>query len=266
MNYDFLIRAFIAGIGIALLCAPLGSLVVWRRLSYFGDTLSHAALLGVALSAAFSLATPFYGILFSAIVISLFLLFMEHHTRLPSDALLGILAHGSLALGIVVVSLLPSFRTDLYAYLFGDILGANKADILHIYSMGTVVLLLVAARWRALLMSTIHEDLAKVEGIHVTRERTLFTLLLACVIALSIKILGVLLITAMLVIPAASSRAFAQTPEQMVAGGALSGVLAVGGGLLSSLWFDLPAGPMIVLASILIFILAYTAKSVMVRA
>jgi zinc transport system permease protein len=264
--YDFLILTFFAGIGVAILCAPLGSLVVWRRLSYFGDTLSHAALLGVALSAAFALSTPFYGILFSAILVSLFLLFMEHRTRLPSDALLGILAHASLALGIVVVSLLPSFRTDLYAYLFGDILGVNTTDLIRIYGMGVVVLIVITSRWRALLMSTIHEDLAAVEGIHVTRERTIFTLLLACVIALSIKILGVLLITAMLVIPPASSRPFAHTPEQMVLGSAISGILAVAGGLLASVWWDLPTGPMIVLASALLFVLAYTLKSVIVRA
>lgn len=263
--YDFLIRAAIAGIGIALLCAPLGSLVVWRRLSYFGDTLSHAALLGVALSAAFSLTTPFYGILFSAISISLFLLFMENKTRLPSDTLLGILAHGSLALGIVVVSLLPSFRTDLYAYLFGDILGVNTFDIARIYGMGAIVLLIVGMRWRALLMSTVHEDLAAVDGIHVARERAILTLLLAFVVALSIKILGVLLITAMLVIPPASARPFAHTPEQMVMGAAVSGVCAVGAGLMASLWFDLPAGPMIVLASVGLFALAHAAKNVMVR-
>ncbi len=264
--YTFLIKALIAGIGIALLYAPLGSLVVWRRLSYFGDTLSHAALLGVALSAAFSFSTPFYGILLSAMLVSLFLLFMENRTRLPSDTLLGILAHGSLALGIVVVSLLPSFRTDLYAYLFGDILGANMTDIARIYIMGTIVLSIIAWRWRALLMSTVHADLAAVDGIHVAREYTIFTLLLACVIALSIKIFGVLLITAMLVIPPASSRPFARNPEDMVLGAAISGSLAVGGGLLSSLWFDLPAGPMIVLVSVLLFVLAYTVKSVIVRA
>ncbi|MFI4956291.1 MAG: metal ABC transporter permease [Gammaproteobacteria bacterium] len=263
--YDFLFRATLAGIGIALLCAPLGSLVVWRRLSYFGDTLSHAALLGVALSAAFSFATPFYGILFSAILISLFLLFMEHRTRLPSDTLLGILAHGSLALGIVVISLLPSFRTDLYAYLFGDILGVSMMDIARIYAMGTVVLLIIGMRWRALLMSTVHEDLAAVDGIHVARERMILTLLLACVVALSIKILGVLLITAMLVIPPAAARPFACNPEQMVIGAAVTGVLAVIGGLLSSLWFDLPAGPMIVLSSVALFVLAHGTKSVMVR-
>lgn len=264
--YDFFIRAAIAGIGIALLCAPLGSLVVWRRLSYFGDTLSHAALLGVALSAAFSFATPFYGILFSALLISFFLLWMEHKTRLPSDTLLGILAHGSLALGIVVVSFLPSFRTDLYAYLFGDILGVSTTDIVRIYAMGAFVLLVIGWRWRALLMSTVHEDLAAIDGISVSRERAILTVLLACVVALSIKILGVLLITAMLVIPPASARPFARTPEHMVLGAALSGVLAVCGGLLASLWFDLPAGPMIVLVSVMLFTLAHTAKSVIVRA
>ena len=199
-------------------------------------------------------------------MVSLFLLWMENKTRLPSDTLLGILAHGSLALGIVVVSLLPSFRTDLYAYLFGDILGVSLFDIVRIYSMGAVVLLVLSMRWRSLLMSTVHEDLATVDGIHVFRERAILTLLLACVVALSIKILGVLLITAMLVIPPASARPFAQNPEQMVAGAAISGVLAVIGGLMSSLWLDLPAGPMIVLASVLLFALAHTAKNVMVRA
>lgn len=264
--YDFLISATLAGIGVALLCAPLGSLVVWRRLSYFGDTLSHAALLGVAISAAFSLTTPFYGILATAIIVSLFLVWMEQRTQLPSDTLLGILAHGSLALGIVVVSTLPSFRTDLYAYLFGDILGVSNLDVARIYAMGIAVLLLLAWRWRPLLMSTVHEDLAAVDGIAVSRERTLLTLLLACVVALSIKILGVLLITAMLVIPPASARPFARTPEQMVGIAAVSGTIAVGGGLLSSLWFDLPAGPMIVLVSVILFILAHALKSVIVRA
>ena len=249
---DFIVRALIAGVGFALVAGPLGCFVVWRRMAYFGAALSHAALLGIALGFLFGIR-PGLGIFLVAVLVALALVALEGRQRLSPDTLLGIMAHAALAAGLVAVSLMEFVRVDLMAYLFGDMLAVDRADLLWIYGGGAIVLAGLAALWRPLLSLTVHEELAQVEGVHTIRVRLAFMLLIAIVIAVAVKLVGLLLVVSLLIIPAAAARRVAATPEAMAALAALVGCVAVAVGLGGSLVWDTPSGPSIVVAAALLF-------------
>ncbi|MEP4431212.1 MAG: iron chelate uptake ABC transporter family permease subunit, partial [Hyphomicrobiales bacterium] len=244
---DFFIRAVIAGIGVALVAGPLGCFIVWRRLSYFGDTLAHAALLGVALALLFEINLTIAVFLVSSGV-AVSLLFLQKKATLSSDALLGLLSHSALALGLVVLAFLTSVRLDLMGLLFGDVLSVSRDDIFVIYSGGAMVLTVLAFIWRPLFAATVNRELAEAEGVHPDRVNVVFMLLMAVVIAIAMKIVGVLLITALLIIPSATARRLSSGPEQMALFSALLGASAVAMGLNGSLRWDTPSGPSIVVA------------------
>ena len=251
---DFFLRAIIAGICVALIAGPLGCFIIWRRLSYFGDTLSHASLLGVAV--AILLETNFtLSIFVVSGAVSLFLIYLRIKTSLPSDALLGLLAHSVLAVGIVVLGFMTWVRIDLLSLLFGDILAVSVTDIWLIFFGGILVLLTLAAIWRPLFADTVSPDLAEAEGMRPKLVRVIFTLLLALVISVSIKIVGVLLITGLLIIPAAAARNLASGPIQMAFISMITGTIAVVCGLFSSLTWDTSSGPSIVVTALVLFIL-----------
>jgi len=252
---DFLWRALAAGVGAALVAGPYGSFVVWRRMAYFGDTLAHASLLGVALGFALHV-NPAGGVLAVCAAVALLLLVLQRRKRLPGDAILGILSHGALSLGLVSVAFLETLRVDLLSYLFGDVLAVTGGDLLWIYGGGLVALAALLALWRPLLAMTVHEDLARVEGVRVDLVQSAFVLLLALVVALMMKVAGMLLITALLIIPPAAARRFSGSPEAMAAGAALLGCAAVGIGLWGSLRWDTPAGPSVVVAAAALFALS----------
>jgi zinc transport system permease protein len=241
---DFLARAFLAGAGTALAAGPLGCFVVWRRMAYFGDATAHASILGVALALGFALPV-FWGTLAVALAMAATVATLAARGH-AMDTVLGVLAHSSLAFGLVAVSFLPGVRVDLSAYLFGDILAVSRADLGFIWGGAAGVLGLVASRWSALLTATLDEDLAQAAGIDPGRERLVLTLALALVVAVAIKTVGALLIAAMLIVPAAAARAFARSPEAMAIAAVALGALAAAGGLAASLAFDTPAGPSIV--------------------
>ena len=249
---DFVLRAGLAGLGVAAVAGPLGAFVVWRRMAYFGDTLSHSALLGVALG--FLLGVNLnLAVVALCLALSLLLVALQRQRLLAGDTLLGILAHSSLSLGLVALAFLETVRVDLMAYLFGDILAVTPGDLAWIYGGGTLVLAAMVVLWRPLLAITVHEELAEVDGINVPATQLAFMLLVALVIAVAMKVVGILLITSLLILPAAAARRFARTPEAMAALAALAGGGAIVGGLGGSLRWDLPAGPSIVLAASLIF-------------
>ena len=247
---EFIVNALLAGIGLALVAGPLGCVVVWRRMAYFGDTLAHSALLGVALAVSVD-TLPLLGVLLIGICLAALLFWLERRHELSSDTLLGILAHSALAMGLIVFSLIQA-RTpgiDLMAYLFGDILAVQRGDLAWIYASAALILLVFTRLWRSLISISVHEELAQADGVPVARTRFLFMLLLAMVITVAIKVVGILLVTALLIIPAASARAFSVTPLQMALFAALFAVLAVVLGLAASLYLDLPSGPAIVVAA-----------------
>lgn len=252
---DFLIRALLAGLGVAAVAGPLGCVLVWRRMAYFGNALSHAALLGVALGLMLAVNLTFSVILVCIAVAGL-MIALEHQRRLSADTVLGILAHGALALGLVALSFLEGVRVDLTTFLFGDILSVSTLDLVWIYAGGAMGLAILAVIWRPLLLIIVHRELAAVEGVRVQLIHTAYTLLIALVIGVAMKIVGVLLIISMLIIPAAAARRFAATPEAMALGAVVVGALAVVGGLGSSLAWDTPAGPSIVVCALALFVLA----------
>ena len=252
---DFFIRAIFAGIGIAFVTGPLGCFVVWRRLSYFGDTLAHSALLGVtiAYSLDFNIAVSIF---FISSAIALILIQLQRKTNLPDDALLGLLAHSSLAVGLVVIGFLTFIRFDIMGLLFGDILAVNKKDLFIIWFGGALILIVLKLIWKPLFASTVNYELAEAEGLNPDRAKAIFTVLLAALIAISIKLVGVLLITGMLIIPTAMARNLSDNPKKMVVFSIIGGLLSVFIGLFSSLEFNTPSGPSIIAAALILFIIS----------
>lgn len=251
---DFLLRALAAGLGLTLISGPLGVFVVWLRMAYFGDTLAHSALLGIALGLLLEVDLQL-SVLVLAVLIAVALLGLQHRSGLATDTLLGILAHGALAIGLVAISFRDDVRVDLLAYLFGDILAVGTHDVLWIWGGALISLIALMRIWRPLLNLSVHAELAAVDGVRVGRIKLTFMLLVALVIAVAMKLVGVLLITALLIIPAAAAQRFSRSPEQMALFATLIGAAAVVAGLLASLWFDTPAGPSIVTAATLLFLL-----------
>jgi zinc transport system permease protein len=251
---DFLLRALAGGIGIALLAGPLGSFIVWRRMAYFGDTLAHSGLLGVSLGVLLDL-DPSFGIAAVCVLLALALVALQQQRQLATDTLLGILSHTALSLGLIALALLGTVRVDLVSYLFGDILAVTNADLYWIWGGGTAALAVLALLWRPLLALTVHEELAQVEGVPVFAVRLVLMLLVAVVIALAMKIVGILLIASLLIIPAAAARRFARTPEAMALLASAIGALAVCLGLMASLCWDTPSGPSVVVAAAFLFAL-----------
>jgi zinc transport system permease protein len=251
---DFFTRALLAGFGVAAVAGPLGCFIVWRRLAYFGDTLSHAALLGVAL--AFLLEVNITLAVFAVcLMVSLALLVLQRQATLSADALLGLLAHSSLALGLVALAFMSWVRVDLMGFLFGDILAVSVTDLVVIYFGGAAVLAVLAVIWRPLFAVTVSPEIAQAEGIDADRHNLVFMLLMASVIAIAMKIVGVLLITALLIIPAATARRLSATPEQMAFISVFAGIAAVAAGLFGSLEWDTPSGPSIVVAALILFVI-----------
>ncbi|MAC81415.1 MAG: hypothetical protein CML66_25525 [Rhodobacteraceae bacterium] len=247
----FILRAGLAGLGVAVASGPLGAFVVWRRMSYFGEATAHAAILGVALSLGFSLPMmPAILVVALAMARAVSALTGRGHAM---DTLLGVAAHTSLAAGLVAVALLPEVRLDPMAYLFGDILAVTAGDVAVIWIGAALVLGLMIWRWQALLTSTLSPDLAYASGLDPRREDLILTLALAVVVAVAIKVVGVLLIGAMLVIPAAAARPLVRTPEAMAIGAGLVGACAAIGGLAGAFMLDTPTGPTIVCTAALIF-------------
>ena len=256
---DFLLRAAIGGIGVAVATGPVGCFVVWRRMAYFGEATAHAAILGVALALAMDIPV-FAGVLGVSVAAAIAVSAMSGRTY-AMDTLLGVAAHAALALGLVAIALVPGRRVDLESYLFGDILSVTNTDLAVIWIGAAAALGLIVWRWNALLSSTLNDDLASAEGVHPAREQLILTLALAVLVAVALKVVGALLVTAMLIIPSATARVFSRTPEGMAVGAALLGIAAVLLGLALSWRLDSPTGPSIVAVAAAGFILANLARA-----
>ena len=249
---DFILRALAAGVGVAIVSGALGCFVVWRRMAYFGDSLAHSALLGIALGLLYGFSVNL-GTVVVCSVFALVLVWLRHKRVLATDTLLGILAHSALAVGMVVISFLDDPRFDLHGYLFGDVLTVTWRELYWIYGGGAAALALLLANWSSLTLVTIHEDLARAENINTFRANLLLMFLMTVVVAVSLRIVGILLITSMLIIPAAAARQLTRSPEAMAVAASVIGVVAVFAGVFGSLEFDTPTGPSIVTAAAVLF-------------
>lgn len=251
---QFMWLALIAGLVIAWLAAPLGVFVVWQRQAYFGETLAHSALLGIGLGLMLNVNLTLAIVTVSSIIV-LSLHLLRQNAHLATDTLLGILAHGSLALGLVVLSLQGNIQLDIMAYLFGDILSVQQQDIYWMLGLGVLLAIFFYRNWNSLLNLTLNADLAQVEGVAVKRLQLQMTLLLALLIAVAMKLVGVLLITSLLILPAAAARRLATTPEQMLTATFIIGSLSILIGLALSYHWDIPSGPAIVVSAMGLFLL-----------
>ena len=252
---QFLVNALLGGTCVALICGPLGSLVVWQRMSYFGATLSHAALLGVPLGLLFQIELSL-AILVISLIAAIVIYSLSGSRGLSNDTLLGITAHGSLALGLLIIATIPNVRVDIFSYLFGDILSISQRDLIYIFVGGIIISIALRLIWNPLLSLIVQAEIARVEGINEHRIRLIFLLALSLMIAISMQIIGVLLIVSLLIIPAATVRPFSNSPKTMVVLAALIGVIAVWGGLWMSFSWDTPSGPSIVVVASVLFVLA----------
>jgi len=252
MIEDFFTRALLAAMGVAVMSGPLGCFILWQRMAYFGETLAHSALLGLAFS--FMVSLPLLLSVFGlAVGISLVMVWLESRKNWSSDAILGILSHASLALGLVILSFMPMVSFDMLGLLFGDILAVTNEDLVIVFCGLMLILGFMLWLWRPLLAASVSWEIAEAEGQRPQRSRLLFMVLLALVIAIAMKIIGILLITALLIIPAATARRFATSPESMAVWASVIGVAASVGGLYGSLQFDTPSGPSIVVAALVFF-------------
>jgi len=251
---DFIVYALAAGLALALVVGPLGSIVVWRRMAYFGDTLAHAALLGVALAIAAD-QLPVTGVALIGVSIAALLFWLEQQRDLSTDTLLGILSHSALALGLIVLSVIQTqgFNINLMSYLFGDLLAVGQSDLMLMYASVLFILLVFSQILSPLISISVNEELARIDGVSVEKVRFIFMMLLALVIAVALKVVGILLITALLIIPAATARLFSKSPKQMVYMSILMAIAAVVLGLYSSLNWDFPTGPAIVVSASFLF-------------
>ncbi|MGL6316243.1 zinc ABC transporter permease subunit ZnuB [Vibrio sp. WXL103] len=252
---DFLLPSLLAGLGVALIAGPLGSFVVWRRMAYFGDTLAHASLMGLALGLLLDI-NLYLALTFCCLVLAALLVVLQKQRLIATDTLLGILAHSALSFGLVAVSFLDNVRIDLMSYLFGDLLAISPSDLWFIYAGVVLVLVVLALVWHPLLNSTVNEELAAVEGVNVDLMRLVLMLLVGMVIAVGMKFVGALIITSLLIIPAAAARRVSRSPEQMALVAAVIGVIAVFTGLYMSWNWDTPAGPSVVLAATAVFVVS----------
>ena len=248
----FIIRGLLAGMAVALVTGTVGCFVVWRRMSYFGDSLAHASLLGVALGVLIGIGAN-AGIVFTSLLFGFLLLWLQQSKDLPTDTLLGVLSHFALSISIIIISL-NKIKIDLHSFLFGDILTVTSNDLWWMYLGGIIVLILIFLNWSSLILVTIDEDLAKAEGINPLFVNLLLTTILTIVVAISVKIIGILLITSMLIIPAAASRRLVNSPESMALLATVFGILSVIFGIFLSVEIDTPSGPTIVVVSSFLFI------------
>ena len=251
---DFFTRALLAGVGLAVIVGPLGCLIIWRQMAFFGDTLAHAALLGIALAVMADLS-PMIGVPVVTVASCVALLVAKNSQRLSSDTILAILAHSTLACGLVLITISGSRAVNVNGLLFGDILAVSKTDLMVIYGGGALIMGIIFWQWRRLLAAIVSPEIAEAEGLSPQRAEWLFMILIAFVVSISLKLVGVLLITALMIIPAAAARRFGGSPELMAAMASVFGVIGSVGGLYGSAYFDTPSGPSIILASALILVI-----------
>ena len=246
--------AFYAGIALAIVAGPLGCFVVWRRMAYFGDGLSHSALLGVALGMAASLQTELAILLVGLVFVSLLFL-LQRRRLLASDTLLGILAHATLALGLLAMTLMGADTHDVHEFLIGSLNAITTEQAVYIILGSASALLVLLRFWSGLVLMTVNEDLAQAEGVAVRRYEAVLMIIMALIVSVAIQLVGILLITSLLIIPAACARLLARTPEHMAIGAAIIGSICVSIGYLIALQSTLAPGPLIVSALVGFFVL-----------
>ncbi|MBL0848654.1 MAG: hypothetical protein EU981_00905 [Candidatus Liberibacter ctenarytainae] len=256
MFNDFFMRALLAGIGLVLSTGPLGCFIVWQRMAYFGDTIAHSALLGVSLSLMFELPLSIC-IFIIALSTSIIVIQIQKNESFSSDSILGMMAHSTLSIGLIILSFMDWVRVDLTSFLFGDILAVSTNDIILIWSIGILNIAILIKIWKPLLAITVNYELAKAEGINPEKNKFIFTVVTALMISVAIKVIGITLITSLLILPTVAARRFSTSPENMAVITTAIGIFGIIAGLYGSLIFDIPSGPSIIVTILLLFIISF---------
>jgi zinc transport system permease protein len=251
--HEIMYNALLAGVALALAGGPLGCIIVWRKMAYFGDAMAHIALLGVALSLMCNGLPMPLAILAVTLLAALVLHLLGRNRQLHADTILGVLAHGALAVGVLLVAMSSNTQVDMEAYLLGNILALERADAQLIAAGAAALLLLLTFYWRRLVLLVLDADLARLHGINIAQLQALLVLLLAGLVALAIQLVGALLITALLIIPAASARYLARSPTQMAIIASLLGASFVALGLKLAFITNAPPAPAIISTAVLGF-------------
>ncbi len=257
MNWEilalpFVHRAAIAGILVGFLGSSFGSLVVQRKMSFMGDGLAHAAFGGVALGLLLNTEPLWIAVPFTLLV-SFLISWLKERTKLETDTSIGIFFAVSVALGIVFISMKKDYSTDAFAYLFGSILSVTNADLIITAILSVVVIVVFKLFWSSWAYSAFDRDLAESDRINVRRDEYIFSMLLSLVIVISIKLVGIVLISSFLVIPAATAKLISDTFYKMTINAVIIGVISSLCGLLLSILFDMPSGAIIILSQATVF-------------
>ena len=250
---DFLVRSVLAGLIMVAIAAPMGCLMVWQRLAFLSDTLGHAAVLGVGLGLLFQVE-PIFGVLAVVLLIVFSLSQVNSFNNALSETTLAIISHTGLAGGIILLGTLPTQEVDIEAVLFGDLLAITIVDLQRLAFTTLVLFFILVRYWRDFVALSVSREIAQAEGVPVRKLQFLMYTMIALLVAVMMKAMGVLLIAAMLVIPTTTARLFSRSPEQMVMISALYGFGALVGGISSSFHFDWQTGPAIVLCATLLLV------------
>jgi len=256
----FMLRAFLVALCLAPLCALLGVFVTARRMSFFSDTISHAALAGVALGFWLGLANPTLPLVAVSLLVAAAIFWLRENTELLTDTIMALLLAGSVAVGITILSLLKSRPSDIQGYLFGDILAIGWTDVWLAAGLFGVIGTLIFVRLNELSLITAQEEIAHVCGVPVRRLNYLFVIVLTFTVAITIRLLGIVLVTSLLVIPPAAARSLSRNLRQQILFSLAFGLAGGMGGIVLSYQLDVPAGPAIVLTSIALFLMSLGAN------
>ncbi|MBM3870822.1 MAG: metal ABC transporter permease [Verrucomicrobia bacterium] len=253
---SFMLHAFTVAVVMGPLCALLGVFVTARRMAFFSDTISHSALAGIGLGFLVGLEDPTWPIVLFSLLIAGAILWLKEHTDLLTDTIMALLLSGSVAFGIIVLSLLKNRRGELHRYLFGDILSVNLDDVWLAIVLSSAIGMWLFTKLSPVALLTASEDLAHVSGVRTRWLNYAFVLVLTVVVSLSIRLLGIILVTSLVVIPPAAARNLARNLRQQLILSLIIGLIGGAVGTVASYHWDIPCGPAIVMVCLAIFILS----------
>lgn len=259
LSYGFLERALLAGVFIGLACSVLGVFLVLRKDAMAGHGLSHVTFAGVALGL-YLKVMPLGAALLVAVLAAMGLMKLREKAGLYGDTALGIISSAGLAVGVLLATLSHSFNVSLFNFLFGEILAIDRLDVELALALALIVVAAVLVNYRRLLFMTFDPESARASGIRTGRLETLIAVLTAVTIVLGIKVVGILMVSSLLVIPAAAGLQVARQFRQALILAAAASIVSVAGGILAAFLFDLPAAATIVLLSFVIFIAGFVGR------
>jgi len=254
LSYPFIQRALIASLIVGILCPFVGNFVVLRKMSFFSDAISHSAFAGIAVGALLGIDLSLSSLVV-AILIAFFIAFLSEKTTLSHDTIIGIAFSGSIATGILIIGMLKGYRMDVFTFLFGDILAITRTDLVLLLLICIISIGVLTVFLKPFLQITFNRELARIEGINVRVFEYMLFFIIAVVVTVSLKIIGIILVTSLLIVPAAAAKNLASSMKHLFVLSCVFGIISGITGLLGSVYLNTPSGPTIVLVSIGIFFL-----------